>query len=63
METHETKPRPERLPAPTYAPAIVAAALVLIAWGAVTTVAIALLGLVLLVVGLTGWFAEIRREH
>lgn len=62
MQTHESKPRPERLPPPTYTPAIVAAALVLIAWGAVTTAAIAVLGLLLLVVGLSGWFAEIRRE-
>lgn len=63
MEIRNSKPRPERLPLPTYTPAIVAAGVVLVAWGAVTTLAIVILGLVLLVVGLAGWFVEIRREH
>jgi hypothetical protein len=63
MHTHESKLRPERLAVPTYTPAIVAAALVLIACGAVTTIAIIVLGLLLLVIGIGGWILEIRREH
>jgi hypothetical protein len=63
MPTHESIPRPEKLPPPTYTPAIVGVAIMLIAWGAVTTVAIVLLGIVLLVIGIWGWIAELRREH
>ena len=63
MPRDDSVPRPARLPAPTYTPAIVGLSLVLIAWGAVTTLALVVLGLVLLAVGIWGWMAEIRREH
>ena len=63
MHTHESKPRPEHLPSPTYTPAIVAAGLVLIAWGAVTTIALVMLGVLLLAFGIGSWMAEIRRER
>ena len=63
MQTHESRPRPERLAAPTYTPAIVAVALTVIAWGAVTTIALVLLGFCLLVLGAWRWIGEIRREH
>lgn len=56
-------PRPEKLPPPTYTPAIVGAAIMLIAWGAVTTLALVMLGAALLVIGLWGWIVEMRREH
>jgi hypothetical protein len=58
-----TTPRPEKLPSPTYTPAVVAVAIMLIAWGAVTTLALVMLGVLLLIVGVWGWMAEIRREH
>ena len=51
------------LPNPTYTPAIVGLGIMLIAWGIVSAWAIAALGTVLVAVGLTGWFTEIRREH
>jgi hypothetical protein len=35
----------------------------LIAWGAVTTLALVMLGVLLLIAGVWGWVAEIRREH
>jgi hypothetical protein len=63
MQTHESAPRPERLPAPTYTPAIVGLALVLVAWGAVTTLAISVLGLLLLAIGIGGWIMELRRDR
>jgi hypothetical protein len=62
MQTHESTPRPARLPAPTYTPAIVALALVVMAWGAVTTIALVVLGVVLLAVGVAGWMMELRRD-
>jgi hypothetical protein len=51
------------LPAPTYTPAIVALALVVMAWGAVTTIALVVLGVVLLAVGVAGWIMELRRDY
>lgn len=51
------------LPQPTYTPAIVGLGIMLIAFGIISTSAIAVLGAVLIAVGLTGWFAGIRREH
>ena len=63
IQTHESTPRPEHLPPPTYTPAIVAAGLVLMAWGAVTTVALVMLGVLLLAFGIVSWIMEMRREH
>jgi hypothetical protein len=51
------------LPQPTYTPAIVGLGIMLIAFGIVSTWAVAVLGALLVAVGLTGWYAEIRREH
>lgn len=53
----------DELPQPTYTPAIVGLGIMLIAFGIVSTWAVAVLGALLVAVGLTGWFAEIRREH
>ena len=61
MPTHESKPRPHRLPPPTYTPAVVGLGVAVIAWGAVTTMAIAVLGLVLLAIGIGGWIRDVRR--
>lgn len=58
-----TKPRPQKMPAPSYAPAVIALAIVCILWGIVTTYLISLLGLVLLGVGLTDWIGGLRDER
>jgi len=50
-----SKPRPQNVPAPTYAPAVVALAIVCLLWGLITTYLISLLGLVLLGIGLADW--------
>ena len=63
METRPSLPRPEHLPGPTYTPAIVALGIMLLAWGAVTTVALVALGAVLLFVGVGGWIVEMRHER
>jgi hypothetical protein len=56
-----TKPRPQTVPRPTYAPAVVALAIVCLLWGLLTTYLISLLGLALLAVGLTIWIGGYRR--
>lgn len=62
MTPTSSTPRPTRLPPPTYTPAIVAAGIVLVAWGAVTTLALVALGVLLLALGLAGWITALRRN-
>jgi hypothetical protein len=62
------RPDWERLPAaylprPTYWPVVLAFGVVLLAWGVVTTLAITVIGLVLLALGLGGWIGELRHAH
>lgn len=52
--------RPEQIPRPTYWPIVVALAITLIFWGAVSALAISVVGLVLLVISLAGWIGELR---
>lgn len=58
-----TKPRPQTIPRPTYAPAVVALAIVCLLWGLLTTYLISLLGLALLAVGLVNWIGGYRHER
>jgi hypothetical protein len=66
---HSTgRPDWERLPAahlprPTYWPIVLALAIVFLAWGVVTTVAISVIGLALFALGLGGWIGELRHGH
>jgi hypothetical protein len=66
---HSTgRPDWERLPAahlprPTYWPVVLAFAIVLLAWGIVTTLAITVIGLVIFALGLGGWIGELRHGH
>jgi hypothetical protein len=57
------KPRDQPIPRPTYAPAVVALAIVCLLWGLVTTFLISLLGAILFFVGLADWIGELRHEH
>lgn len=52
-------PRPEKLPAPTYWPAALALAIVMILFGIVTSYAISGVGLLLLVWSLAKWIGEL----
>ena len=56
-----TKARPQSVPRPTYAPAVVALAIVCLLWGLLTTYLISLLGLALLTIGLVIWIGGYRR--
>ena len=51
------------LPRPTYWPVVLAASVVFLAWGIVTTLAISIIGLALLALALGGWIGELRHGH
>lgn len=57
-----TLPRPQIVPRPTYAPAVVALSIVCLFWGLVTTYLISLLGLLLLAVGIADWIGGLRHD-
>ncbi len=56
------RPRPEKTPHPTYAPATVALGILGLLWGIMTTPIISLVGGVLFVIGLASWIGGLRRE-
>ena len=58
-----TPPRSQRIPRPTYSPAVTALAIVCLLWGLLTSWLISMLGLVLLVVSLAGWIEELLHER
>ena len=53
-------PQPETLPLPTYWPIVMAAGVVLILWGTVSTFIISLVGLAMFAVALAGWIGDLR---
>jgi hypothetical protein len=58
----KVKAKPERLPKPTYWPFFLAIGLTFTAWGLVTTWLIAVAGLIIFIIALTGWINEMRHE-
>jgi len=56
------KPQPEKLPQPTYWPAVFAFAVVLFAWGWVTNISVSAVGLVLFAIAVAGWIGDLRHE-
>lgn len=66
-EAEELKPGwvllpPEELPHPTYWPVVMALGIVLIAFGAVTTLLISGVGLVLFAIALAGWIGDLEQQ-
>ena len=53
----------EPLPRPTYWPAALALAIVLLAWGIATTFLISIVGATLLAISLAGWIGELLHDH
>ncbi|MCA1667245.1 MAG: hypothetical protein LC793_07575 [Thermomicrobia bacterium] len=51
------------LPRPTYWPVVLAVGILFLAWGIVTTIAISVIGLLLLALALGGWIGELRHGH
>jgi hypothetical protein len=57
-----SKPRPEQLPRPSYAPPLMALGLMCLLWGAVTTWIISVIGIVLLGVASVSWIRSSRES-
>jgi len=57
-----TKPRPATIPRPTYWPMVAALGVTFIFWGMVTTIFFGALGIILLVIGASGWIWELVHE-
>ncbi len=56
------RPKPQKLPVPTYWPAVLAFGVVLVAWGPITHWYIALLGAIICAIAISGWIGELRHE-
>ena len=56
-------PLPEVVPRPTWWPASVALGVMLMGWGAITSLTIFLIGAALLASSVVGWIGEIRHER
>lgn len=57
------KPLPERLPEPSYAPALLALGIMCLLWGAVTTWIVSGIGAVLAGAACVQWIGALRRER
>jgi len=53
-------PRPAELPIPSYWPAVLALAVMLVFWGLVSSLIITVVGLALFALGLAGWIGDLR---
>ena len=56
------EPLPRNVPRETYTPAVLALGMVVLCWGFVTSWLLSAAGLVLIVVGVTGWARELVRQ-
>ncbi len=56
-------PKPEIIPAPTYAPVGLALGAVLLLWGLLTSFIVAIVGLVIFVVALASWIGGLIHER
>jgi len=62
MNSKWSKPRPERLPSPSFAPPLMALGLMCLLWGAVTTWIISAFGVVIAVIASVGWIRGLRER-
>ncbi len=53
---------PETLPRPTYWPLVLAFGIVLIPFGLITSLLITGIGLIIFIIGLSGWIGELLHE-
>lgn len=58
-----TKPQPETIPPPTYAPVVVALGVAMMLWGILTTWGISAVGAAVFATGLAAWIGALRHEH
>ena len=59
MPSGWSTPLPDHAPRPTYWPAVLALATILILWGFVTHLLISLVGLIFFIISMTGWIWEL----
>ncbi|HUY26329.1 MAG TPA: hypothetical protein VMV27_02820 [Candidatus Binataceae bacterium] len=58
-----TAPKPERVPAPTYQPAVMALGITFGAFGLVTSYAFSAVGLILIAFALSRWIGELVHDE
>ncbi len=58
-----TKPLDVNIPRPTYMPLVLALGVMCLFWGIETNYLMSLVGVVLLVIGISGWIGDLRHEH
>lgn len=58
-----TAPKPERVPAPTYQPAVMAMGIAFVAFGLVTSYAFSAVGLILFAFALSRWIGELVHDE
>jgi hypothetical protein len=56
-------PRPAALPPPSYWPAVLALAIVLLLWGLVSSIVVSAIGLGLFILAITGWVGDLRHAE
>ena len=61
--TDWNRPKPERLPRPTYWPALLATGIVLFAYGFTFSPWFIVTGAIMSIASIAGWIAELRHEH
>ena len=55
--------RPQKLPRPTYWPFFLAMGVAFLAWGLLANWIISVVGVVVMIISLAGWIAELRHER
>ena len=55
-------PKPEQIPKPTYWPAVLALATILLLWGVVTSWIISAVGVGLFLIAISGWIRELYHD-
>ena len=62
IENDWPEPQPEKAPRPTYAPALMAAGLMFLLWGAVTVWPVSLGGVALMGIASVRWIRDLQHE-
>jgi hypothetical protein len=57
-----SRPKPEKIPEPTYWPATLALGIAFIMWGIISNIFVFGMGLILFVTGMAGWIGDLLHE-
>jgi hypothetical protein len=58
-----SRPKPEKIPSPTYWPAVFAFGLMFIMWGVISNIYLLCFGFIVAVIGLVYWVLDLRHEY